>query len=225
MWSDPIVVRVGGRVVGVRTVPQQAGSLRSLLEPWRVDGQDGVPAAFDVLLDHLDAGSVRLVPQLRYGSCVIARGRSTEPIERALLQVLGDLAELERPDAVRLRLFVKGSRAVLTSLACPALVGDRALRAEGIREVACMQVTVDADAFVAIGPNLAGAQPVERWSLARVIDTEGVDDGDRGPSAAWTLSARGRSARWLHVLDQLGDRIARVTDTGDVRRLIVADLT
>lgn len=222
MWAAPIFVRAGPRLVGVRTVPSQQTRLAGLLQPWTVASADAVPAAFDVVLEEVDGQVGRLVPQLRHGSCVIARARTSEPVEQALLQVLGDLAERDRRDAVRMRLFVKGDRAVLASLAHPALVGDASLRAVGVREVTCLHVVVDGDGAVGIGPDLAGESSPQRWRLAQVIEV--ADDADRGASAAWLLSARGNGAAWLQVLDGLGDRIVRVTTPDAVRDLIVADL-
>lgn len=82
-------------------------------------------------------GHIRSLPHLRSSNEVLARGTADAVLE-ALDRVLGDIRE-RRPDDERpwvsMRVFTKGTSAVLTDLPRPHLVADRQLLDAGIREV------------------------------------------------------------------------------------------
>lgn len=259
MWADPFVLRIGGHhdlLVAIQAdTDESTERLRALFAAWVDDGialgEVRHRPAFKVRLapvtDHVDGHppGPKPVPQLRHGSCVIARSRQPDDIVRALARVLGG-AHVQRRDDGRLwlplRLFVREGAAVLVDADPPTLVNDRRMAESGIDELVTWSITLDADDTVAVPPPLprldwhaAGVDaPHDGWRrlpVARVValrhDRDGPDGlDDRADDGAATARLRSLShqTRWAEMLASF-DATGRIDVAGDhagLRRSITA---
>ncbi len=231
MWAGSLSLRIGeARDVLVAVQADAASSLdrlRTLFEPWlEPEFADAPPAtrpAFSVRLDplptrdHRGAVGPQSVPQLRYGSTVIARSRRPDDIVRALAQVLGG-AHLRRRDDGRLwidmRPFVNGRSMVLVDAAPPALVNDHRLATTGIEELTGWSVIVDDDGSVSVPPSLPGlawnsigiepqSSEPRQFQLAGVVVLSEGRPTDA--ELAVILGRHSLQSRWATVIESLAD--------------------
>ena len=171
MWAGSLILRIGERrdlLVAIRVDTESTlQRLKILFEPWvdtSLDESATLKPALSVRLEPVEAdgrgrgGGPQLVPQLRCGSCVMARSRDSNEVLRALAQVLGG-ANAHDPDDetiwLNMRAFSNGESVLLTDLNRPALVNDRALAQSGIDELAVWSVALQADGSVMIPPPLS----------------------------------------------------------------------
>jgi hypothetical protein len=141
--------------------------VRSVFTEWIDDEVDFASPALSLLFDPVGdkparRGS-RQLPQLRFGSGLVARGRDHVSVIAALAEFLGSVhAGFSRSDTpwVELRVFERGDAAVLAALDRPALVASPAFRRAGVREAPVWGVAVLDDEVVGLPPAL----PRLRWS-------------------------------------------------------------
>lgn len=183
MWAGSLLLRIGEHrdlLVAVQADTDRAlDRLRTLFEPWiepelpehRPDARPVARPAFSVRLEPVRGNregrtsGPRPVPQLRYGSRVIARSRRPDDIVYALALQLGG-AHRQRNDDGRLwlglRPFAEGDSAVLLDADHPTLVNDRRLADVGIEELAAWSVMVEPDHRISVPPPL----PDLAWEAA-----------------------------------------------------------
>ncbi len=107
------------------------------------------------------------VPQLRYGSKVMARSRRPNDILHALVCVLGGLHKQRCDDGqlwIGLRPFVPGDAMVLVDAGHPTLVNDRQLANSGIEELPVWTVAIRPDGTVSVPPPV----PHLAWDAAGI---------------------------------------------------------
>ncbi len=183
-----MVLRVGTQIVGVRAgTDDTARTLRDVFAAWHepdVRDANGLPivGCFSVRLESERTGrGPRSVPQLRYGSRLLARSRHAGDVVAALDGVLGGVLASQDHDGVwcGLRTFVADARAVLVEATPPALTADPALRSDGIVELPTWSVVVDADTVRVPPPLTAMVHEVDRrtmWADYRLAGLVAIDD-------------------------------------------------
>lgn len=171
MWAGSLVLRIGARrdlLVAIRVdIEASLQRVRLLFEPWvdaSTDESITRKPALSIRLEPAEArtpgrgGGPQFVPQLRCGSCVMARSRDSDAVLRALAQVLGG-AHAHDPDDgniwLNMRAFSNGHSVVLTDLNRPTMVNDRSLAQAGIDELAVWAVVLHTDGSVQIPPPLS----------------------------------------------------------------------
>ena len=171
------------------------------------------------------------VPQLRYGSAVMARSRQPDDILRALASVLGGAHVYRRDDGrlwMGMRPFVRGDSMVLVDVDRPTMVNDRQLSAAGVDELAVWSTIIEPDGSAAIPPPLgdlhwadAGIDPPDdewrRFSLAGVVALAQADLSHAGLVA--DLARRSIQRRWFGMVAEMADtgRLLVATDRPGVR--------
>jgi hypothetical protein len=233
-------VRVGTQLVGLRADTERTlEQLRLLFSGRLVD--EHVPWAFDVRLDGAcgpGRGPVE-VPQLRVGSCLVARSRTADDVLTALAAVLGGVRrQQEAPGGARWRLLVRDGRAVLLDARGTALVADPVLTRAGVVEPPVWIVDPDDDGTVTVPPPLDGldwpavgiATPeadARTFAPAGLVAVTTGDDGDVTPLSPADLlaaiAARHATAAWFRTVEQLlrTGRVAVVADRDAARDRIV----
>ncbi len=201
--------------------------LRTLFESWLepefADAPPVIRPAFSVRLepvpdrDRQRTGGPRPVPQLRYGSTVIARSRRPDDIVRALAQVLGGAHQRHRDDGrlwIDMRPFVNGRSMVLVDAEPPALVNDRRLATTGIEELTAWSVIIDDDGSVSVPPplphlawNSIGIEPQvcesRHFQLAGMLV---LNEGQPTEAEIAVILARhSLQNRWATVIEALAD--------------------
>lgn len=179
MWAGSLLLRIGEDrdllvPIGADTAASLA-QLRVLFAPWidtKVDSKElDVEPLFGVRLESVShrsgRGVLQPVPQLRYGSAVMARSREPDDILRALAQVLGG-AHLYRRDDGRLwmgiRPFVRGNSVVLVDVDRPTMVNDRQLAEAGVTELPVRSTIIEPDGSMSVPAML----PDLDWKAAGV---------------------------------------------------------
>lgn len=170
MWAGCLVLRIGERrdlLVAIRVDSESTlDRLNILFERWVETSPDESTThkpAFSIRLAPVETSGrgrrgAQLVPQLRCGSCVMARARDADEVLRSLARVLGGAHEHDPDDGqtwLSMRAFSNGRSAVLTDLNRPAMVNDRVLEQAGVHELAVWSVALKADGSVVIPPPLS----------------------------------------------------------------------
>lgn len=175
MWADRIVLRLGPQrdiLVAIAVDTEHAHSLLlTLLGAW-LDRSDVDPtsivSAFTLMLAGGEAPKgPKLVPQLRFGSHVMARSREPDDVVRALAAILGGVHADVRHDAyihVGLRPFLCGEEIVLVDAERPLLVNDTLLSAAGAVELPAWTTAIRADQTVTLDPYLGALA----WARTRI---------------------------------------------------------
>lgn len=211
--------------------------VQTLFQPW-VELQPaaellGLEPLFSVRLAPVEGGGVgpKPVPQLRYGATVMMRSREPDDVLRALAQVLGGAHEYRRDDGrlwMGLRVFARGSSAVLVDLDRPALVNDHALAQAGVEELARWSSVVEDDGFLAIPPPLPGLDwvavgvhpPALEWTRLELAGIAVSTEGE--PTTAELLAdvaRRSVDGRWFTQVAGLAEsgRLAHAPDRAALR--------
>jgi hypothetical protein len=243
VWAGSVLLRIGERRDLLVAVQADDGLTLDLLhtlfanwiDPGLADGAAALRPAFGIRLgssaDVGRSGAPRMVPQVRYGSKVIARSRAADDIVRSLACVLGG-AHLQRPDDGRvwiaMRPFALGASAVLVDAEPPRLVNDPQLARSDIVELAAWSVLVDEDGSIALPPPLprldwAGIgveAPADQWRRFRLAGIVVADDRDPD-DAGLASELRRHSVRrhWGDALASLAaaDRLATAADQRSMR--------
>ena len=188
--------------------------VRTLFQRW-VELQPAVELLsqplFSVRLEPVGRGGPgpKPVPQLRSGSTVTMRSREPDDVLRALALVLGGAHEYRRNDGrlwMGVRVFARGSSAVLVDLDRPAMVNDPALAKAGVHELATWSTVIEADGSIAVPPPLPGLSwdvvgvgpPAEAWQRYDLAGIAVWTDGE--PTTAELLAdvaRRSINRRWF----------------------------
>ncbi len=206
--------------------------VRRLFGPWiELDAPPELadePPAFSLVLDGVGGLSaeprrLRSVPQLRYGSVVMARSRQSDAMLHALAGVLGG-AHVHQVDDHRLwtaiRLFVRGNSAVLVEADRPALVSDRILAGCGVVEWPVWSMLVVGDASVSVPPPLpdldwrsVDLQPPDgSWCQLELAGIAGIQsNGGVAADFVVELARRSVSGRWFNLVTSMMDTGKLVT--------------
>lgn len=244
MWAGTFVVRLGparSTLVAVQT--DSAASLdrlRELFEPWLDDAMAAELAerspAFRIHLTEPDSANrgARTVPYLRHGSLVLARSQKPASVAHALAQVLEGINADTPADGqarVWLRLFTRGSRAVLVDAGRPHLMADRQLDDAGITETVHWGVDLAADRTMRVAGHL---EPLD-WAAARlaapdprpVLQLVGVahlGQPDGTGALVASLAAHSLQPEWFDTLQTMAERglIRSVTDRTGLRSAVRA---
>ncbi len=226
MWAGTFVVRLGpdrSTLLAVQT--DSAASLtrlRALFGPWLDDSMipelaDRSPA-FRIHLAEPDAASrgARTVPHLRHGSLVLARSQRAEPAAHALAQVLAGIDADTPGDGqarVWLRLFTRGSRAVLVDAGRPHLMADRQLDEAGITETAHWGVDLAGDRSLRVAGHLepldwaaAGLAAPDRLSALHLVGVVHLGQPDGIGALVASLAAHSLQPGWFDTLQTLATR-------------------
>lgn len=241
MWADRIVLRLGPTrdiLVAISVDTEHAyGLLVTLLGAW-LDRSDVDPtsigAAFTLILTGGEATKgPRLVPQLRFGSHVMARSREPDDIVRALAAILGGIhADVGHDTDIRLGLrpFLCGEEIVLVDAERPLLVNDVLLSAAGGRELPAWSATISADRMVTIDPCLSalewartGIDPPEDLPRCRLraIITMGTTCHSEAETFAM-LARLSLNPAWFRLLRLMYDRdvVRMATNRSALRRAL-----
>lgn len=214
--------------------------VQTLFQPW-VELQPaaellGLEPLFSVRLAPVEGGGVgpKPVPQLRYGATVMMRSREPDDVLRALAQVLGGAHEYRRDDGrlwMGLRVFARGSSAVLVDLDRPALVNDPALAKAGVHELAAWSTVIQDDGSVTIPPPLPTLswdamgvkRPAEEWQRYELAGIAVLTDAE--PTTAELLAdvaRRSIDGRWFTQVAAMAEagNLAHAADRAELRTLV-----
>lgn len=214
--------------------------LCTLLAEW-LDRSDvdaaSIETAFTLILTGgAAAKGPQLVPQLRFGSRVMARSREPDDVVRALAAILGGIHAAARNDTeihVGLRPFVCGEELVLVDAERPLLVNDRQLSAAGIHELPVWRTTIRNDQTVTLDPYLSalawaktGIAPPPLRATYRLRGI--ISMGTTCQSGAETFAMLARlslNPNWFRLLRQMNDSdVARTVTKRTLLRRALQDL-
>ena len=226
MWAGTFVVRLGptrSTLVAVQT--DSAASLtrlRALFAAWLDDTMTAELAdrspAFRIHLAEPDGAGrgPRSVPHLRHGSLVLARSVRGEDVAHALAQVLGGIgADAPRAGTARvwLRLFTRGSQAVLVDAGRPHLLADRQLEAAGIHEVANWGIDLTRDGTLAPVGTLetldwaaAGLAAPEPAPVLQLVGVAHLGEPESTGALVASLAAHSLQPGWFDALQAMSDQ-------------------
>ncbi len=217
---------------------ESAALLRALFADWVDDSVlaelEQVAPGFHVHLTSPDDGpGARTLPHLRYGSQVLARSRSIDPVLHALADVLGGVHERRAGDGrdwVHLRAFVRGDRATLADVRRPHLVNDRGLDASGIVEHGFWGVELEGHT-VRVPPALPArwsdvglAVPTSQGPALRLAGVVSLGTAMPAGQLVADLAGAGATRAWLAAVSTMVDdgRIALTPDRRSARAAIQA---
>lgn len=242
MWAGSILLRIGEQsdvLVAVQADNEQSlDLLRNLFEAWLEpqfpDATQVAKPAFGVRLAPVPdrrrhTPGPKPVPQLRYGSTVIARSRRSADIVRSLTAVLGGVHLQRRDDGllwIGLRPFVRDRSIVLVDADPPDLVNDRRLADADIHELPSWSVAIEPDGTVTVPPPLpglvwesVGVEPPtgesRSYELAGIVAHRRDDQAAPGPDRLVAeLGRRSHQSRWSTILETLAEA-GRLTGARD----------